>query len=331
MSRYFVGRAARAEGRTRSALRWGDRSGSWTRLARDTYLNDLEVAALDLALAPVVATGGVASGRLAGVLHGLDGVELDGPDFTVPPGSSNVRPGVRRRHLADERITLVGGIRCTSGLQTLVGLAAQLDDRHWEQALESALRLRLTSVADLWAALPALGRARTPGTVRIRLTLAMRPHGAPATESLLETLMVQLARRVIRLADPQRQVEIVDQPGEQVARVDLCWPDLGLFVELDGQHHLGQPVHDASRETAVVAATGWLCGRFTWHEVVSVPGVTARRLGALADQARRRPLPAALPGPASRPEARQPSGRCVPDARQPSGRCVPDARPPGVS
>ncbi|MGH9032675.1 MAG: DUF559 domain-containing protein, partial [Acidimicrobiia bacterium] len=67
-------------------------------------------------------------------------------------------------------------------------------------------------------------------------------------------------------------------------------PELGLFLELDGQHHEAQPVYDARRETAVVAATGWLPGRFTWHEVVHLPKTTARRLAALAEQARRRPL-----------------------------------------
>ena len=74
------------------------------------------------------------------------------------------------------------------------------------------------------------------------------------------------------------------------ARLDLAWPDLGLFVELDGQHHQDQPVYDSRRETAVVAATGWPCGRFTWTEVTRVPHSTARRLADLAEQARRRPV-----------------------------------------
>jgi hypothetical protein len=123
----------------------------------------------------------------------------------------------------------------------------------------------------------------------MRRVLAVRPDGAPPTERLLETLMVQLAREVGCLPEPTRQHEIVDSHGAFVARVDLSWPELGLFLELDGQHHEGQPVHDARRETAVVAATGWLPGRFTWHEVVRVPRTTARRLAALAEQARRRP------------------------------------------
>jgi hypothetical protein len=120
--------------------------------------------------------------------------------------------------------------------------------------------------------------------------LALRPPGAAATESLLETLMVQLAREIPGLPPPVRQYYVYDEHGEFVARVDLCWPELGLFIELDGQQHPGQPVYDARRETAVVATMGWLVGRFTWYEVFHIPHATARRLAALVDQARRRPL-----------------------------------------
>lgn len=179
----------------------------------------------------------------------------------------------------------MAGIRCTNGLQTLLDLAGTLDDARWEQALESALRKGLVSIGGIEAALRG-----TAGAARIRRVLNRRPAGASPTESLLETLMVQLARGVELLAPPVRQCRVVDAAGGFVARVDLAWPELGLFVELDGQHHAGQPVHDARRETAVVAATGWLCGRFTWTEVVRVPRSTAARLAALAGRARSRPL-----------------------------------------
>lgn len=46
-------------------------------------------------------------------------------------------------------------------------------------------------------------------------------------------------------------------------------------------------MYDAMRETAVVGATGWLPGRFTWHEVVHLPRHTKRRLAAVVRQARR--------------------------------------------
>jgi hypothetical protein len=118
--------------------------------------------------------------------------------------------------------------------------------------------------------------------------MAQRPAGAPATESLLETIALQVARGVPGLGEPTRQLEVLTPDGAFVARVDLCFEPIGLFFELDGQHHAGQPVYDARRETAVVAVTGMLPGRFTWHELTAVPRATQRRMAELAVQARRR-------------------------------------------
>ncbi len=187
-----------------------------------------------------------------------------------------------------ERVVEVHGLRCVDGLQALIDLAAELDDLRWEQALESALRKHLTTTTDVTSA----ASGSQAGAARVRRVLALRPPDAPATESLLETLMVQLARTIPGLPDPVRQYVVYDSDGNFVARVDLAWPELGLFIELDGQQHKGQPVYDARRETAVVAATGWLCGRFTWREVVYLQRTTARRLASIADQARRRPVSA---------------------------------------
>ena len=104
----------------------------------------------------------------------------------------------------------------------------------------------------------------------------------------METIALQLARPI--LGEPVRQLVVTWPDGTFVARVDLSWPPKGIFFELDGQHHKDQPVYDARRETAVVAATGWLPGRFTWHELTRVPRATQRRFRQLDDQAARRPL-----------------------------------------
>ncbi len=255
---------------SRSALRWGEKTGRWQRIDRGVWAEGPEdPSRLDRARAAVMATGGVASHHLAGVLYGLDSVNLDGLWITLPPTASSGRPRSCRRRLPPECVVSVCGLPCTDGTRTLADLAASLSDAVWEHALESALRKRLTSIDAV------------RGNRRV---LDRRPAGAPPTESLLETLMVQLARTVPGLPDPVRQLQV----GR--ARLDLAWPQLGLFVELDGQHHKDQPVYDARRETAVVAATGWLCGRFTWTEVVHMPNTTARRLAEVAEQARRRPV-----------------------------------------
>jgi hypothetical protein len=268
----FTSEEARSSGLSDGALQWGARSGRWRRIERGVYAEGPEPpSALDAARARVIAARAIARGRLAGVLHSLDGVTLDG--FAA-----------QRRAAPIGIPVVVEGVACADGRQTMIDLAADLDDLRWEQALESALRKRLTTIDDIERSLPALGRARIAGTVRIRRVLARRPAAAAPTESLLETLMVQLVRRA-GLPHPCRQYVVHDRDGGFVARVDLCWPDPGVFVELDGQQHKGQPVYDARRETAVVAATGWLPGRFTWHEVVGVPLTTGRRLIAVMHRA----------------------------------------------
>jgi hypothetical protein len=272
MRRLFTTEEALSDGLTSNALRWGEETGRWRRVRKGVYAEGPDdPSPFDHACAEVLARHGVASGGLAGVLHGLDVVALDG------------RP-VRRRPLPAERIVSVGGFLCTDGLQTMVDLAAVLDDLRWEQALESALRKRLVTIVALVELLPELGRARVPGTSRIRRVLQLRPQGAPPTGSLLETYMIQLIRTVPGVPDPVRQLPV------GWALLDLSWPEVGLFIELDGQQHAGQPVYDARRETAVVAATGWLCGRFTWYEVVRVPTSTGRRLAAVYQQALLRPI-----------------------------------------
>jgi hypothetical protein len=279
MRRLFTTKQTLARGVTLARLRWGERKGRWRRVINGVYaVGPEDPSDLDVARARVLACDGVARGHLAAVLHGLDSVLLD------------ARP-TRRAVLPAERIVVISGIPCADGFQTLVDLAATLTDTVWEQALESALREGLTSIDELTAALPELGRLRIRGTARIRRVLHLRPNGAPPTGSLLETLMVQLARAVPDLPPPMRQFPIRDASGRIIAYLDLAWPELGLFIELDGQQHKDQPQYDASRETAVVILTGWLCGRFTWRDVVWNPTSTARRLAALADQARRRPAP----------------------------------------
>jgi hypothetical protein len=239
---------------------------------------------LDAARAAVLAAGGVAERRLAGTLLGLDGVPL-AVDVALPSSRSGRRAGVRRRDIPPDRIIDIAGIRSTNALQTLLDLAAITDDLVWEQAYEAARRKKLVTRTDFERLPP-----RLQGAGRIHRVLAFSDERTPPTDSLLETLMIQLARTIPGLPAPTRQFVVLDRHGQFVARVDLVWLPFGLFTELDGQHHEGQPVHDARRETAVVAATGWLCGRFTWMEVARHPRATARRLEALVEQAKARPL-----------------------------------------
>jgi hypothetical protein len=274
MRRPFTTCDAIAQGHSYEHIRWQVRTGRWQRVLRSVYLSGCEPPSeMEMALSRLVASNGVAVASLAALLHGLDGVKLGGTVACVERARRSRMPGVgRRQHM---RFEVVDGYRCTDTTQTLVDLAAAVADDVWEQALESALRLGKTDIADVLEL--AQG---TRGVIRIRRVLGRRPVDAPATESLLETLAVQLIRRA-GLPDPVRQLEIIGSGNRLVARVDLAWPNRGLFLELDGKHHHNQLEHDARRETAIVAATGWIPGRFTWREITTLERTTARRLREL--------------------------------------------------
>lgn len=265
MRRLFT---AADSGLTSSALRWGCRAGRWVRVQQAIYADGpAPVSALDRERAKVLASQSPARGGLGGVLLGLDGVEFDG------------RP-TRRDRLSDACIKFVGETMCADARHVLGDLAVTLDDDRWEQALESALRKRLVAVDELHDL-----ATRSP---RVRRVLSRRPVGAPPTESLMETLALQLARPIPLLGKLTRQHEVRTGDDVFVARVDLAALSIGLFFELDGQQHRGQPVYDARRETGVIAATGMLPGRFTWYEITRIPRATQRRMADVAEQAARR-------------------------------------------
>jgi hypothetical protein len=215
-------------GLTKGEAAWAVKTGELTRVQRSIYADGPEPPTpLDRARAKVVASKREARGGLGGVLLGLDSVTLDD------------RP-TRRHALPSDRIVIVDGTRCADGFQTMIDLAPILDDATWEQVLESALRKKLVTIDALEGV-----QVWTPGAPRIRRVLAGRPVGAPPTESLLETLALQLARPI--LGEPVRQLVVRSVHGTFIARVDLSWPDREVFFELDGQGHKDQPVYDAVR------------------------------------------------------------------------------------
>lgn len=271
-----------ADGRTRGELRYGRDSGKFLRVVHNVYIEGpAPPSDFDVALAHMFRRGVPAWGLVAGRVYDLDAVH----DLLPPAVSRRPRVdlGGEPRH--------VRGVLCASPLQTMVDLATMLDDDRWEQANESALHKGLFSVDDELALISELSARRTPGVARMRRVLSLRPDGAPPTESRLETIAIQIARKAEDVPEPTRQHVVRNRHGEFVARLDVSWPELGGFLELDGLGHRQQPVHDATRESAVVAATGWLCNRMTWREAYNNTKWAARRLSEFIAQARRRPLP----------------------------------------
>lgn len=249
------------------------RQGKITRVVRGVYGEGAQPPSpMDILRATALVTGGALDAVATAQLGGWDGVERWGPHVLVAANMSGKRGWTRRVRELPTRTVEEAQVRSLLPADALRELADVLDDIHWEQALEYCLRKTLVTPNEIaeWH------HARVRRVVRLRGGLLV-----PPTESLLETLAVQLIRQDPRIPRPVRQFTIYDADDNFVGRPDLCWPDLGIFLELDGQGHKNQPVYDANRQTRITIKTRWRCGRFTWEQVREFPEATLRDIAAL--------------------------------------------------
>jgi hypothetical protein len=98
------------------------------------------------------------------------------------------------------------------------------------------------------------------------------------------------------LPRPTPQVEVYDERGRLVGRVDFLWEDFGVFVEFDGKEKYAKHRRDGEtldeflmrekkREELICQLTGWVCIRVTWADL-AVPDFLARRVRKLLESRR---------------------------------------------
>jgi len=186
---------------------------------------------------------------------------------------------VHRGSVAKDDITTTGLVRHTKIVRTVLDLPTVLDDDTLELVLESALRRNPTWERRL---LEAAGSGRR-GSRTLGRALARRGPGSPPTDSEPETRYIQILRTVA-LPPPVRQFRVINDCGRVLGRLDLCWPEARMWVELDGRAWHDRPealFRDRGRQNDVVAELGWLPLRFTWPDVLGQPGRTAAKTEAV--------------------------------------------------
>ncbi|RYB93651.1 hypothetical protein EUA93_04340 [Nocardioides oleivorans] len=160
-----------------------------------------------------------------------------------------------------------------------------------------------TTLGSVEAALVAVNRLLHAGAMTIEEFKAQAETHRDWPGSLTTNLVVHLADRRPEsvgedrfsylayrqgLVRPEPQVEIFDEQGTRVARVDFAWPELGVFVEFDGKvkyerYRKGGETLDEflmrekEREVLVCQLTGWTCIRITWADL-SRPELLATRI-----------------------------------------------------
>lgn len=212
-----------------------------------------------LAAVLVSGEGAAASHRSAAELAALPGGRRS-LEISVPAARRVRRNGVTVHHVRQlERVDrrILDAIPTTSVTRTLIDLASVLPVHTLEEALDDALRRRLTSVRRILWRLDELGPRGRRGSRALQGLLAARSPADPVTESELERRCLQLLRRS-GLPLPACQYEIRAR-GRLVGRVDFAYPDARVAIEADGYRwHSGRIrwERDLARRNALTSM-GW--------------------------------------------------------------------------
>ena len=184
----------------------------------------------------------------------------------------------RRRDLRRTDLVEVDGFRLTSPVWTLrrLGEPTVVSLERLEQAVECALRRGQVREDAMWAHVSAChGRAAD----LLRAVLALRGRHAPPTESMLETLALQLVLRKYRIHVLGRQVNVWES-GQHRGRVDFLL-DGWTVLELDGAQHDDEEHKAADRDRdRRLESLGLTVMRAGWLDVTG----SVRSAGMLATQ-----------------------------------------------
>ncbi|HEX6286129.1 MAG TPA: hypothetical protein VFZ80_01470 [Acidimicrobiia bacterium] len=189
----------------------------------------------DRLMASVLAAGvgALVSHRAALVLWGLDGISSAPVEITVPHSHGPVPDGTivhRTRRPADG--TVIRHIPVTSVERTLLDGCSLLKHVPVAKAVESALRMRLTSEERLWSHLKEHGGRGVKGTKQMRRVLRERQSDT-ATGSGSETEALLTLRSAGGIPEPELQHRFTALDGTPIVP-DFFWPKKNKAVEIDG-------------------------------------------------------------------------------------------------
>lgn len=187
--------------------------------------------------------------------------------------------------IAEGDVVDVDGLHRMSATRTALELTTILDVEHALVEIDFLLHKRLTTIEDLHQRYAAM--TRWPRTLATDLVLRLADG---RSESVGETRARFLCWSQ-HLPAPVPNFPIRNALGVEVARVDLAWPELGVFLEFDGrvkyesrrredESVVDCVLREKQRESLICEITGWRCIRITWADLYR-PAEVAARIQAL--------------------------------------------------
>jgi hypothetical protein len=214
-----------------------------------------------------------------------------------------LRDGIRTsRHPDPVPHEVIGGLRCATAAETILACARWLSPVDLVVLIDSALHAEDVTVSELRRVCRPRRRGR-------RALLAALPWVDGRAESTWETLLRLL--HVVVGVHVEPQLEVRDESGELVARVDLHVVGTTSDHEYDGGHHREPDEHrDDLRRERRLTSLGRVRRGYTASDVVQRPVGVLRdadlALGRAHDPGRIRPWVAML-----RESLYTPSGRAA--------------------
>lgn len=274
---------ARAAGLTGDQIEDRVARGRWDPLYRSVYRiagtpSSREQRCLAACLA--AGEGAVVSHRSAAELWGLDGVEPGWSEVTVTTSHHPRHVGFlvhRTRDLRPTHTTVRHGLPITNPMRTLVDLGAVCPRPVVGQAMDDALGRKLVSIKGLVQVWRDVARPGRNGSGVLRALL--EEHLPFPNASRLEKAMLRLHRNH-GLPEPEAEVEIRDEQGRFIGRVDYAHRAARIVIEVDGYDKRTSKeafVRDRVRDRRL-RAMGWTVLRFVWFEVIFTPAEVAAEI-----------------------------------------------------
>ncbi|WP_210651924.1 type IV toxin-antitoxin system AbiEi family antitoxin domain-containing protein [Nocardioides sp. SYSU D00065] len=178
-------------------------------------------------------------------------------------------------------VVLRENVAVMSATRTALELTTVLDVEHALVEIDHLLHHGHTTMAELWSRYESM--VFWPRTLATDLVLRLADG---RSESVGETRARFLCWSQ-HLPAPVPNYCVRDAAGVEVARVDLAWPALGVFLEFDGKvkyerhRREGETVSDCvirekQRESLICELTGWRCIRLTWADLYRPEQVASR-------------------------------------------------------
>lgn len=292
----WLRRELKADGYSDRAIAAKVRDGEWHRVRRGAYCDGAlwrSLSELDQhrVLARAVLRTAHPSAVLSHVSAAVElgapvwGVSLDDVHLTRTDGKSGRREAGVVQHrgaLPDDQVMVHNGVPCVTADRAAAEMTTIASVESALVTVNGLLRLGLTTAVSVATLIEEF--QHWPHSLSSELVGRLMD---PRLESVAESRAFYMFWSE-HLPRPEPQLEIFDEAGRLVARLDFVWPEVGVWVEFDGREKYkrfrrkGETLEqflmrEKRREELIVQLTGWTCIRISWADLER-PHLTCQRI-----------------------------------------------------